>query len=440
MAWWKRSKPEQRGVLLFRGVMVPRAEDLCLERRGMSVAASRRTETGWEAELRHPAWGAARLSFEHGRRDDLPEALVRFDRRLNQDEREAVASCRTSLALEVTSRTGNVLRDRKDLLRFMLAVLGDEGVAGVDLAAQAIWTRRALEEELVHDAELDIDAIYTIHAITAGEAEADGEREAYWLHSHGLGELGYFDFDVLDPAAELDGHAHELLRALAFAVVEGTLVQGGAPVILVEGVGVRAVPVDAFLAGASPGAHARYRKGLEDSHRHGHAILCDPVPEGWLGRMLRGGRPVASTFLKGPFPEEVLIPFSEAATDLMARRARETVGVLRAVAEELAEFEAQPLVKLGYPSEKDSREHLWFEVHAIGPSTVDATLVNAPFDVPTLKKGDRGEHSLELLSDWVVFTPFGRIDPRQSRTLRFVREHRDGLGELLAQAKARGEA
>jgi hypothetical protein len=94
-------------------------------------------------------------------------------------------------------------------------------------------------------------------------------------------------------------------------------------------------------------------------------------------------------------------------------------------------------VKLGLRVDggvEDEREHLWFRVHGFQPDAVDATLVNAPFHIARLKQDDRGIHPLELLSDWVVFTPAGRIDPRQTRTLREIRDH---LPELR-EARERG--
>jgi hypothetical protein len=66
---------------------------------------------------------------------------------------------------------------------------------------------------------------------------------------------------------------------------------------------------------------------------------------------------------------------------------------------------------------------------------VDATLVNAPFHIARLREGERGRHPLDLLSDWTIMTPFGAVTPRQSKTLRFIREHRDRLRELAAAAR-----
>ena len=59
----------------------------------------------------------------------------------------------------------------------------------------------------------------------------------------------------------------------------------------------------------------------------------------------------------------------------------------------------------------EAREHLWFDVHAVEGDRVEATLLNAPYHVPTLACGDRGWHDLALLSDWVVLGPHGQYGP-----------------------------
>jgi hypothetical protein len=437
MSWWKRDLAvSQAGSALFRGKWVARPEDFFSVRDwGVRMGTvNRGADGGWSAKLEHDRWGEATLLVLPD--PPLPPGdLVDMDGRLTPAEKEAVKACRYAVNVTAGSRSGNVLADRKDLLRFLRGVMGDEAVAAVDHLGQVFWSRHGLDDELAHDADLDIDAIYTMHLLHAPEtrgATVEDER-AFWLHSHGLKEIGFWDFDVLDPDPAVRGHAHDLLRALAFGVVEGRLSPDGEPMPLVDRERIRAVPARDFVADAARN-HADYRACVDDEHLTGHAIICDAGTGGWLSRLLGRGEPRPSRFLRGPMPEEVLIHYSTSATELMARRARETLGVLRGAVEELAEFDFPALVKLGLRVDcgaEDEREHLWFRVHGFQSDAVDATLVNAPFHVARLKRDDRGVHPLELLSDWVVFTPAGRIDPRQSRTLRDIRNRLPELREAM---------
>jgi hypothetical protein len=364
-----------------------------------------------------------------------------MDARLNEDEKSEVMACAYSVAVSAVPRTGNVLSDRKDLFRFLRAILGKEGVAIYDRDAQAFWSRRGLDEELSHDAELDIDAVYTLHMVYDSTAQGDrDERRSYWLHSHGLKELGFWDFDILDPSPDLGGRGHELTRALAFSVVEGRLQPGGEANVLVEGHSIRAVPVQDFLTASPRGAQAAWRGSLDEDHTHGHAVVCDAAPSSWWTRTFGGAATRPSQFLSNPMPDEPAIQFSHGATDLMAKRARATVGVFRSVTEELAEFGFPSIVKLGYRVDGGAeleREHLWFMVHGFDADSVDATLMNTPFRIARMRAQQRGRHSLEALSDWAIMTPVGRIDPRQTRALRFVRDNRDRLRELVAGRRQR---
>src|SRR5262249_43409139 len=131
-----------------------------------------------------------------------------------ETERETIArDARSVLTLNVPPHTGDALRDRKQFLRFMAAVLGRDGVAGHDLIAQMFWSQERLAEELQHDAPLDIIHMHVLHVVR--------QPDGVWLHSHGLAEMGFVDFDVLRPAEELTANQFDLLRSIAFHIVEG---------------------------------------------------------------------------------------------------------------------------------------------------------------------------------------------------------------------------
>ena len=162
-------------------------------------------------------------------------------------------------------------------------------------------------------------------------------------------------------------------------------------------------------------------------------MLCEPSSRGFLGFGRGDGiRPLR--FAQRPPPDRFVSVQSEAASALMAERARLTLGVLEARWREFAEFEVVPLVKLGYPTPDDSREHLWFELHAVDGDRLDATLVNRPFKVD-LRVNERAMRPLELLTDWVVTTPAGQITPRSDVTSRRLREHADELREAMRRSK-----
>ena len=118
----------------------------------------------------------------------------------------------------------------------------------------------------------------------------------------------------------------------------------------------------------------------------------------------------------------------------MARRAKQTYALFRQLSDEFADLQAKPIVKLGYRidgGKPDELEHMWFEVHALHDSTIDATLTNKPRQVSSLQPGQRRQHPVELLTDWMLISPAGMINPRDTRPARTMRLHRDKILTLL---------
>lgn len=433
MAWWKKRAIENTGTVLFRGKLPPRAENFAyLTELGLTLTEGEQTDGAhWTLAARHPDWGDARIVCL---RDAPmpPQELVQHDPRLLDEERELTRLAGSSVSVSLTQRSQDVLLERKRLLRYLRAIMGDDGLVAVDHTAQAFWSRADLDDELAHDAELDVLSLFTVHSVS------DEAGRVSWMHSHGLHEIGHFDFDLIEPSPDLDNvGAWDLIRALAFAIVEGNAEVSGAPFKLVGGAPpVRFVPSKHFRA-QSGAEHSSWVEMLDDGHLAGHAVVCEPDSK-LLGLFARKARP--SRWLSGPLGEDMPLQFSDSASDLMARRARATWKMFHDARGELEGLELPFLAKLRYEDiSKGSAEHLWFEVHSINADTMDATLVNEPFGEIGIALRQRATHDLARLSDWAIVTPFGMVTPRSTRQLRQLRERRVELAEILREARRRPE-
>jgi hypothetical protein len=349
--------------------------------------------------------------------------LLRFSAAVTEAERRAGESATAAVFVRVPAAEDDVLRDRKQLLRALRALLADDGVMAVDLGARLPWSRASLEDELSHEAALDVEALYCLHAVYENSVD-----DVTWLHTHGLAELGGFDVDVLRPGRPLMANAGDTMRVFAFAVIEGAVTPSTAEFEFAAPDGrVRFVPAKEFMAKAAP-ADTALRASGADEHVDDRAVLCDP------GRRLfaPGDRPRPSRFLANPPRNGVALFFSDTATEVSAERARETLVVLRGLVGEFADLGLPTLIKLGYPRDDGKgREHLWFSVDRIGESEVDATLENRPYGVSRLRPGERGTHGLELVTDWTILTPFGSITPRSLVAARAIRERPDEVRALI---------
>lgn len=441
MGWtWRNKKTTCAGSVLFRGSFAPRADEFQhLARRGFAIAPQQPTAAAlWALRLAHPQLGEADVVCL---RDcpRPPRQLIDFDPMLTREEREQAYLGESTVSVLVEGQRADVLRDRKVLLRFLRAVMADDGVVAVDHTAQRFWPREALDDELSHDADLDIESLYTLHAVTADDDDGDDDR-VVWLHSHGLAEIGLFDFDVLHPSEDLLGRGRDALRAVAFAILEGKVTRNTPRFRLMQpGGDVRFVDVRDFVRRA-PRPAVELRAGAGDDHNKDRAVLCD-AGGGWLARLF--GRVTPSRLLARPAADDMTVPFSTAATDLMGERARGTYLQFRQLVGEFAEFEFPAIVKLGYRIDgggPDEREHLWFQVNELADDRLDATLESAPFSIQRLRKGQRGWHGIDLLTDWAILTPLGMITPRHTVPARQIRANRDQFRQLMYAAHRQAEA
>lgn len=417
------------GSVLFRGNLAPRAEEFdFLASHAIEVTTlPGDAKSLWTCKLRHRQWGDAELLCLK----DLPpppQGIIDHCSSLSDHEKKEAKAGMITVTVRLSATKENVLRDRKNLLRYLRAIMGDDGVVATDHASMLFWSRDALDEELQHDADLDISSLYCIHAVTHDDSD-----DVYWLHTHGLDRIGAFDFDILAPS---DGTVHQgddVFRALAFAILEGEARQDTAPFLLAHPEPlVQLIPAADFQAGAAPADRAL--RDAED-HLEKRCVLCEPR-QGMLAKFKKLARP--SRFFQEWDGGDLAIHFSKNATDLMARRARQTLPVLHALMDEFASLELPVLAKIGYPTDSGAgggAEHLWFSVHAINSDTLDATLENQPFDIAGMKMGERGTHPVAQLTDWAIMSPAGQINPRSLKSARLIRERWDDVVELVRAAR-----
>ena len=451
MLGWRSKGLECVGSALFRGTLPPRLEDFAqLAAAGVRVAPKPApADAHWAAALDHPKWGPAEVVCLR-RFVPVPRPVVQFDPRLGDADREAATLARTAVSVRTRPTRKNVLGDRKLMLRYLDCLLGDDGLVAVDHSAERFWTRAALADELAHDADLDVESLFTTHTVYESTAEGGGgggggddeQRRVYWMHTHGLAELGATDFDILRPAPAIYGAGYDTVRAIAFLILEGRAGPGTDGLeVFAPGGTVSFVPVEEFNRSAPP-ADVALRDAAEDpAHTLNRVVLCDPRGGGWVARLLgRAGRVRASRALSTVDGDRYVARFTDAAGQLMAERARKTFAQFRQLAAEFAEFEVKPLAKLGYETDHGGgadREHLWFEVHGFGgdAASVDATLLNQPFDIAALREGDRRSHELSRLTDWTIITPAGQITPRETAAARRLRAHAGEVREAMRAAR-----
>lgn len=440
MGWFQKSMPIA-GSVLFRGSLPPKVSDLRLPAGASATPREPNANVHWHADATSLTLGTAELVCL--RNAPLPpRELIAYDNALTDAEKAAVALGRSMVTVRVPPTKGNLLGDRKRLLTWLGALFDDDAVVAFDHESGRPWSRGMLDDELSHDADVDVTALYAVHAISTGDGPCT------WLHTHGLAELGKVDFDILHPAEALTSNASDLIRALAFAVLEDRLKAGSDLVAFHPGGAIAAADAKAFDAAAPPDERAIRDMGPGDeSHRIDRIVLVEPSKRGLFARLLGTKKLQASRALMN-FPDDrAIVFFGHDASALAAERARKTWTQCLALREEFADLKLPAIVKLGYRVDgggETDLEHLWFEVHEAGAETIDATLMNEPFDISTMKAGQRGTHRvMEVMSDWMLMTPLGSVTPRSTSALRALRtnpELREKVRERIASAEKENDS
>lgn len=439
--WLKRKCP-LRGIVFFRAGIPPTPDSFArLAQAGIDIReAPTEADERWRLTLSHTVWGRAELSCSRNF-EPIPDSLVDWSWLTDAEKAEARLG-ESAVFVEMDAAGENILRERKQLLRFLAAVSGDDGVAVFDVMAHKLWSRDDLEDELSHDADLDIMDLFTVHAVT-GETDED----LCWVHTHGLADIGLTDFHLVQPGPgrefvwRADG-----LRTIAGAIMEGDAEPGGGPFLVGYPDGLaQLAPMDKFLRDATgyPGDLMRELVGNGDpdygeNHRRGHVVVCDAASSGLIGRLFSGNRLRPLRYLWNNDMEDGMVCVSSAMTRLMAARARNTYGALLAISREFAEFDFPILVKLGYETDHGDDgelEHLWFGVNELDEDRIDATLLNEPFDIESMEEGERGNHSIDRLTHWMMQTPMGNIDPQSFTAARMVRADPEAIRAMIREMK-----
>lgn len=418
------------GFVLFRDTNPPRAEAFTpLERAGFQVTKARDASgAAWALDLAHDRWGRARIGVmrEGGRAP--PAQVFEADPELLPQDLLALRHARSAVLLEQSDGGDRPLTDRKRFLGVLSEVARCGALATVDVHAQRAWSLDALDEELVHEADVDVTALYKVHAV------ASDVGDAVWLHTHGLAELGLVDFDVLRAARPLLGLDDTAIRALAFAIVEGRLQSGGPAFTLAVPEGdVQLVPVADFTRQGAADDVALRGDPTDESHNVDRGIVCEvrlaelapflpPVPAGML--------------MNDPRPDQV-IQFSTDATEQMASRARVTLLSALVARDAVPDLDLPLLVKIGLDTLRGGREHVWVRASCAAAGGLEGELVVEPHDLPGWRKGMRGRWPAERVSGWLLQTPFGNVTPYSFAALRRLRADPEEARRRAKQARAR---
>lgn len=280
-----------------------------------------------------------------------------------------------------------------------LAVLDDSS----EKLLSPLWVSLAASSQ-IHPSP---NYIFTVQAV-------GGEDGQVWLHTHGLNRCGISDLEILESDRDnYQSHYHIIANA-ASRLLEMEELQPKEPLYLgrlAEDVGlvITLVPWEEAVE-----AYDGQKLGGRQDRQEGHngntcAIYVYVTPEDY-----EAGKYQPVTIFDEILAENPLYWLSNKETDRMKALALERLDYMK---EAFAEEGNQILIKVGllvdkeFRSDDNDKEHIWFELLALEESEFQARLTQEPYYIEGLHEGDENWYRYEQITDWLIFTPEGRISP-----------------------------
>lgn len=283
-------------------------------------------------------------------------------------------------------------------LKLMDALVPDI-LAVVDESAQQIFSGKWIHQAACMQTTPSPKMLYTIQAV--------GSEDDVWLHTHGLARCGKPELELLHGEMKYGNDYADVINAVAGLVLDSTDdIECGEP-LLTAFLGNEYKLMTTLISW--PEAIERYPTdslgGISDrkySHNtHSCAIF---VYENEQACDERDYAPLPS--YSDCLGDDAVYVVTTQETERMRALAQETVWAMKRV----AAFHPECIfLKLGlavdkeYEKQNGDKEHMWFMMKCfVGPDMFEARLLNEPYYIKQLHKGDINVYMTSEITDWYI--------------------------------------
>lgn len=303
-------------------------------------------------------------------------------------------------------------------LKIMNAIVPDASLV-IDFMSYRLLSAKWLSMTAKSPVPPSPDYLYTLHCVYDEDGENGNRR--YWFHTHGLHRCASVELEMLN-----FGQGAEQMNTLINMTVKKFLTHPAKEkerfTIGYDGMGINL-------------CWLRWEEALKDMPKNilGGFADRDEVdnvhaePSGILFAV-EDGNMVSPEIYAPTLADNPIYYITNEETERMSALAKERFGAFERVfkregkKEEKKSFlknmfggkkEEEPvwtfLVKLGLevddPESGSEREHLWFDVISIENNQIKAKLLNQPYWISGLNEGDISTYPLDLLTDWLIYSP-----------------------------------
>lgn len=321
---------------------------------------------------------------------------------------EAIQKVRYGLAVEMDFGA-DALSSYHLQLRLIHAMIPD-ALAVIDDSSEKILSGRWVSLAAKSKVPPAPRYLYTAQAVAGEEEDA-----CVWLHTHGLNRCGCPELEVLNSNKENYQEHYNVLETLANRMLEDEAVpEFGTPYFLAyvaEGIPLVVTLIDWEEAVElyEPEMLGGEKDRKESHNRDTCVIFVYPSQESADKREFYP-LDIYDKYMKGN-------PVFLISIEETARMRAQAVERISYFFDAFEDKENHLLVKLGLPvdeehkTQSNDREHIWFEVLEVSGNRFRAKLTQEPYYIRDMHEGFVSEYGPEDVTDWLIYTPGGRISP-----------------------------
>lgn len=332
--------------------------------------------------------------------------MVRLQHYFRDIDMEIISG--SQLGLDVVMEFGeDVFASYHAQLKIVAGLLPD-AVAVLDDSAQKIlsgrWVRFAASSS-VHPAPR---YIYSVQAVN------DEKNDDIWLHTHGLNRCGITELEILNShKATYDIHGN-IIDTMATRLLQEPMDEGE-PLFLTKTTSGHMVVVTYRNWKDALNMYPKDILGGIEDRKDGHnedtsAVFVYPTYDDYENK-----RVMPVDIFDEVLKDNPIYMFTATETERMKKLALERIGYMERL---VADKDTTVIVKIGLEVDEEfktdadfEREHIWFEIKDVNNGTITAELTQDPYYVKGMKTGDIGTYTYDYVTDWIAFTPQGRLTP-----------------------------
>lgn len=258
--------------------------------------------------------------------------------------------------------------------------------------------------------------IFTVQAVS-------GDTDEVWLHSHGMNRCGLPELEILNSTKDMYNDHYNIIEILANRLLEsGEPLKEKEPEYLA--MVTNEIPLVVTVVNWKeavkyyPSNILGSAKDRKESHNENtNVIFCYPSMKAVKKKQYCEVNIYDEYLNKNP-----IYMFTTQETERMRRLAAERLDYMLKM---FGREKITILVKVGLEADEEfkeqgnSFEHIWFDLKEKHEDTFLAELTQEPYYIKGLHEGALMTFPYNQITDWIIFTPAGRVTPDDVYLLAF---------------------